>query len=141
MTDGVESRMLRAAMSRTMARTDREMLELAAKAFWGDDIDDCCSVRWLEVDQAIGYTHADNQDHNGEDRERVWNPLDDDGDALRLLAVRKLAVSWEYMPGHVLVEDTESDHHVVEQIIDGDRASALRRAATACMAEIGMAMP
>ena len=121
--------------------SDREMLELAAKAFWGDEVDDCCSIRWLEDEQAIGYTHADNQDHNGEDREFVWNPLTDDGDALRLLAVRQLAVSWEYMPGHVLVEDTASDHHAVEQIIDEDRASALRRAATACMAEIGRAMP
>lgn len=64
--------------------SDRELLELAAKAYWGDEIDDVCSIRWLEQDQAIGYTHGDNQDHNGQDREFVWNPLTDDGDALRL---------------------------------------------------------
>lgn len=66
--------------------TDRELLEAAAKAFWGKEIDDVCSVRWLEADQAIGYTHGDNQDHNGVDREFVWSPLTDDGDALRLAA-------------------------------------------------------
>lgn len=64
--------------------SDRELLELAAMAYWGDEIDDVCSIRWLEAEQAIGYTHGDNQDHNGVDREFVWNPLADDGDALRL---------------------------------------------------------
>lgn len=64
--------------------TDRELLELAAQAFWGSEIDDVCSIRWLEEDQAIGYTHGDNQDHNGIDREFVWNPLTDDGDSRRL---------------------------------------------------------
>lgn len=64
--------------------TDRELLELAAQAFWGSEIDDVCSIRWLEEDQAIGYTHGDNQDHNGVDCEFVWNPLENDGDALRL---------------------------------------------------------
>lgn len=72
--------------------TDRELLERAARAYWGDEIDDVCSIRWLETDHAIGYTHGDNQDHNGEDREFVWNPLDDDGDALRLAVKLRLSV-------------------------------------------------
>lgn len=66
---------------------EREMLELAAKAYWGNEIDDVCSIEWDAADNCIAYTHADNQDHNGLDRAFLWNPLTDDGDALRL-AVR-----------------------------------------------------
>jgi len=65
---------------------ERRMLELAALAYWGAEIDDVCSIRWLEDEQAIGYTHGDNQDHNGADQEFVWNPRESDGDALRLAA-------------------------------------------------------
>lgn len=43
--------------------TDRELLEAAAKAYWGSEIDDTCSIRWLDKDECIGYTHGDNQDH------------------------------------------------------------------------------
>ena len=75
--------------------TDRELLERAARAYWGDEIDDVCSIRWLETDQAIGYTHGDNQDHNGEDREFVWNPLTDDGDALRLAVKLRMTVDFD----------------------------------------------
>lgn len=73
--------------------TDRELLEKAARAYWGDEIDNECSIRWLEEDQAIGFTHGDNQDHNGEDRELVWNPLTDDGDALRLAVKMRFEIS------------------------------------------------
>ena len=72
--------------------TDRELLELAAMAYWGSEIDDVCSIRWLEEDQCIGYTHADNQDHNGNDVELCWNPLLDDGDAFRLAVKLSLLV-------------------------------------------------
>lgn len=74
--------------------TDKELLESAAKAYWGDEIDDVCSIRWLEADQAIGYTHGDNQDHNGQDVEYCWNPLTDDGDALRLAARLHLGIRY-----------------------------------------------
>jgi hypothetical protein len=80
--DGNVGRLVNEGTERKME--DRELLEKAAKAYWADEIDDVCSIRWLEGDQAIGYTHGDNQDHNGCDRERVWNPLEDDGAALRL---------------------------------------------------------
>lgn len=65
---------------------DCELLEMAAKAYWGEEIDDVCSVEWDESDNCIAYTHGDNQDHNGNDQTFLWNPLTDDGDALRLLA-------------------------------------------------------
>lgn len=60
--------------------SDRELLELAAKANWAFDIDDM-SLRWCDKEQCILYIHADNQDHNGIDRELPWRPLDDDSDA------------------------------------------------------------
>ncbi len=64
---------------------DRELLELAAKANWAREVaDDEISLRYCEINDGILYLHADNQDHNGHDREFVWNPLADDGDALRL---------------------------------------------------------
>lgn len=72
--------------------TDRELLELAAKAYWGDEIDDIVSVEWGEQDNAILFTHADNQDHNGIDRTFCWNPLADDGDALRLAVKLRLDI-------------------------------------------------
>lgn len=65
---------------------NKRLLEMAAKAFWGDEIDDVVSVEWSEQDNSILYTHADNQDHNGLDRTYRWNPLEEDGDALRLAA-------------------------------------------------------
>jgi hypothetical protein len=76
--------------------TEKELLEAAAKAYWGDEIDDVCSIRWLEADQAIGYTHADNQDHNGQDVELLWDPLIYDDDAFRLAAKLKIDIHYEY---------------------------------------------
>jgi hypothetical protein len=123
--------------------TDRELLEAAAVAYWGDEIDDVCSIRWLEEDQAIGYTHGDNQDHNGEDREFVWNPLTADGDALRLLTklpFRELyvseigaTVSWRrHDPsGHGYKCDEYADDH------GGDLNAATRRAIVRAAAAIG----
>ena len=74
--------------------TDKELLELAAIAFWGDEIDDVCSIRWLDRDECIGYTHGDNQDHNGQDVEWCWHPLADDGDCARLEAVLETEIQW-----------------------------------------------
>ncbi|WFC66382.1 hypothetical protein EUC41_08655 [Achromobacter denitrificans] len=68
-------------------QTDRELLELAARANWAQDVaNDEVSLRYCEINDGILYLHADNQDHNGHDREFVWNPLTDDGDAFRLSA-------------------------------------------------------
>lgn len=75
--------------------TDRELLELAAKAYWAGEIDDVMSFYWDEQESAISYTHADNQDHNGNDVELLWNPLIDDGDALRLAV--KLGISLAFL--------------------------------------------
>jgi len=74
---------------------DKRLLEMAAKAYWGDEIDDVCSIEWSEKDQAIVYTHADNQDHNGQDRNFLWNPLTDDGDAFRLAMKLRIDIHFD----------------------------------------------
>lgn len=128
--------------------TDRELLELAAKAFWGEEIDDVCSVRWLEEDQAIGYTHAENQDHNGIDQEFLWNPLEDDGDALRLAVALNLSVFTPGGAGDFAVASIEAgvlsddgDTWIQEWVTNGDKMAATRRAIVRAAAEIGRGMP
>jgi hypothetical protein len=121
--------------------TDRELLELAAKAYWGDEIDDVVSIRWGEADNAILYTHADNQDHDGHDREFCWNPLEQDYDALPL-AVKLHMTLRCYMgntcaqigvPGQQNAYCNETDHD--------DPGAATRRAIVRAAAEVGKAMP
>jgi hypothetical protein len=76
--------------------TDRELLEAAANANWQEDIaNEDVSLRYDEREDAILYLHQDNQDHNGYDREFVWDPRNDDGDALRLAAKLNLCIHFE----------------------------------------------
>lgn len=133
---------------------DRELLELAARAYWGDEIDDVCNIEWSEEDQAIAYTHADNQDHNGNDRTFLWSPLTDDGDALRL-AVRlgiKVMPYPVYSPDKHSVEASrlalapptdDENTYVGPQLVErygDDPCEATRRAITRAAAEIGKDM-
>lgn len=110
--------------------TDRELLELAALAYWGAEIDDVCSVCWLEEEQAVGYTHADNQDHNGCDVELVWNPITDDGDVFRL------AVKLNLLDAPRMIHERD-----VLMFTKGvEKLEATRRAIVRAAAEIGKAM-
>lgn len=120
--------------------TDRELLEAAAKAYWGDEIDDVVSVEWGEQDESILYTHGENQDHNGQDRTFRWNPLEEDADAFGLQVRLGILVKfdredevyaaagdgWEY-------PETYDEH-------GGDPLAATRRAITRAAAEIGRAL-
>ena len=118
---------------------DRELLELAAKAYWAGEIDDVMSFHWDEQEAAIAYTHADNQDHNGNDVELLWNPLADDGDALRLAAKLKLNVMQGYFSVGVTDEaeiDTASFVHDESQRLDATRKLIVHAAA-----EIGKDKP
>lgn len=123
--------------------TDRELLELAAKAYWGEEIDDVCSVRWSENDNAIVYMHGDNQDHNGRDVELCWNPLEWDHDALRLavkleIVVTPPIVSMGY--GQATAKIIKTQKQVVEWGDKRDPHAATRRAIVRAAAEIGRAM-
>lgn len=114
---------------------DRELLEKAAKAYWGEEIDDVCSIRWLEDECGIGYTHGDNQDHNGIDREFLWNPLTEDGDALRLAVKLQFSVTvFDDAIGIGCKQRTDARYE--EFPIEGNVNSATRRAIVRAAADI-----
>lgn len=70
--------------------TDRELLELAAKAA-GLEPD---KAEWTQRAGLVWIQHVD-----GIRKEFRWNPLTDDGDALRLEVVLKATVAWDPMRG------------------------------------------
>jgi len=111
--------------------TDRELLELAAKAagingwFIEDD-------EWL----GTGITFTDENDCN-----QCWNPLTDDGDALRLAV--KLEMEVNQSTSRVKAPDRShvKPRYVVVPIEDDDDPyAATRRAIVRAAAEIGKEM-
>lgn len=116
--------------------TDRELLELAAKAYWGDEIDDVVSVEWSEPDQGIAYTHGENQDHNGNDVTLIWNPLEDDGGALRLAVKLRMDVNFNATDVCAFPEDGRDG--AAEAVYVADPYAATRRAIVRAAAQIGM---
>jgi len=117
--------------------TDRELLELAAKAadvkydaeaskphpksgaFWG---------LWLVI-------HGEPSEY----QRRYWKPLTDDGDALRLAV--KLEIAINPFAGKTVVAHTESGRlgHEKWDCWDDDPYAATRRAIVRAAAEIGKA--
>lgn len=115
--------------------TDRELLELAAKAVgirltWGekfkigDDEVDCTDMP---------YAVSDSPDESP----AYWNPLTDDGDALRL-AVRLNAIRGFVYPDEV--SWSPADGPFIEPVINDDPYAAVRRCIVRAAAEIGKAM-
>lgn len=104
--------------------TDRELLGLAAKAA-GYEVLDWYGERYTTTDG---------------DRLFPWNPLADDGDALRLAVKLGLSMSTgggntvAHLYGWPLRSRFEGPH-------DGDPDAATRRAIVRAAAEIGRAMP
>lgn len=103
--------------------TDRELLELAAKAAGMEIVafkPGRKAIEWAQLSCAS-----------------LWNPLHDDGDALRLASVLLLDIAWEteysVSAGERWCEDIK-DH-------DNDRTTATRVAIVRAAAEIGRAMP
>lgn len=131
-------------------KTDRELLELAAKAYWGEEIGDICSIEWSEADQAIAYTHGENQDHNGRDCTFIWNPLADDGDTFRLEADMSFSVvvwadgvevgEFVFKAGR-FCSDPKRSSYVTFDECGGDRRAARRLAGVRAAAAIGESMP
>ena len=104
--------------------TDRELLEAAAKAAglaltWGekyklgDDIIDCTDIPYAASNQ------PDESDVH-------WNPLTDDGDALRLAVKLRLEVSWWRNALTVETDDKKATSGIVG--IGDDPYAATRRA-------------
>lgn len=112
--------------------TDRERLELAAKAA-GYDIQEACPERGLWVYLAPGHC-------------RWWNPLTDDGDALRLAMQLNMRVSIGTAGSMAYWEDQSGPncfYGPTEYHFDGrqSKGQATRRAIVRAAAEIGRAMP
>lgn len=114
--------------------TDRELLEMAAKAAgihesltWTPG-----ATPWLKVSEELS---------------RTWNPLADDGDALRLAVKLKLLVDFDSCcamgPKGTGGDDWfggGKDEHACISHDDCDAEAATRRAIVRAAAEIGRAM-
>jgi hypothetical protein len=110
--------------------TDKEILELAAKAA---DIE-----LWHEDVFTKGLTQKVSQSGI-----LCWNPLTDDGDALRLAVKLEMMIDYidrGYMAGHVLATAGPVMLSIYEPR-EPDPYAATRRAITRAAAEIGKAMP
>ena len=113
-----------------MSMSDRELLELAAKAL--DDPKLFANNTGAPWQYWIGFCEEMQCDVT-----RLWNPLEDDGDALRLAARLEIGLHWcisgrIYAHMHGGVETCESSRE--------DRESSLRRAIVRAAAEIGKSM-
>jgi hypothetical protein len=104
--------------------TDKELLELAAKAA---GLPEC---GWMGP--AFMYV----KDNTFTD----WDPLTDDGDALRLAVKLNLLVHCETLAyTHAMQEDIHVTEHIGNDLT-GDIYAATRRAITRAAAEIGKTM-
>ena len=104
--------------------TDRELIEAAAKASSFD-------ITWIEVDEWFWVLTDDGDSH-------PWNPLTDDGDALRLAV--KLGMSVCPGPDTVQVAKLNSRGWLVaayERIDVPDPYAATRRAIVRAAAALG----
>jgi len=107
----------------TKPTTDRELLELAAKA------------AGYEYAKHGGYIVVDGIPGN-------WNPLTDDGDALRLAVKLRLTVSWDRFDDDDYATATPPHtNQGYDCMVDQDPHAATRRAIVRAAAEIGKAMP
>ena len=125
--------------------TDRELLEAAAKAAgmtltWGekyklgDDIIDCTDIPYAKSNQP-------------DEADMHWNPLTDDGDALRLAVALELEVYFgddeagtSVHVGYAAAPDSASMVRYCIQPSNADPLAATRRAITRAAAEIGRSM-
>lgn len=112
-------------------RTDRELLELAAKAVG--------MVTYGDYDDNMWAHRADQHPDEG----RRWNPLTDDGDALRLAIVLRMDVT--FVDNMVVVywydKHTLMSRAFEEPINDAqDEREATRRAIVRVAAAIGREM-
>ena len=107
---------------RTM--TDKELLELAAKAVGID-------IEWYAPNVEVwDFVQVPN-----------WNPLKDDGDALRLAVKLKMDVIQFSKCVRVDGKNHEDWYESLHEEHEDDPYAATRRAVVRCAAEIGKAMP
>jgi hypothetical protein len=101
-------------------KTDRELLELAAKAS-GE-----LTASWYGNDAYFDGVLS------------RWNPLNDDGDALRLAVKLRLTVSWDRFDDEDYATATPPHtHQGYDCMVSQDPYAATRRAITRAAAAIG----
>ena len=112
--------------------TDRELLELAAKAAGVTHLD------WIGV--GLQEQRVNDVPHCGPVGE--WNPLNDDGDALRLAVMLQISLAMNQPVGGVEAWYGKNGFFTREKFNDKcDATGATRRAIVRAAAEIGKAMP
>jgi hypothetical protein len=104
---------------------DRELLELAARA------------AGYSVRAVSGYEQGGTVSFYMEPSQLYWNPLTDDGDALRLAVCLRLKI--ELKTNHLYVIDDESGLVIAQAYID-DPYAATRRAIVRAAAALGKGM-
>jgi len=100
---------------------DRELLERAAKA------------------AGIDYYNQDSFGNIHEKKGGTWNPLTDDGDALRLAVKLGLALVVGNIDGVIAVQSEQLPDVITAELTD-DPYAATRRAIVRAAAEIGRAL-
>ncbi|WP_323600637.1 hypothetical protein [Pseudomonas putida] len=104
---------------------DRELLDLAAKAAGMPPLHDEHGIFSAWVGDS--------------ERGHWWNPLEDDGDALRLAA--DLCINIEWFPGMKFVQTCRFGiGEIIGWVDERGRSVSLRRAITVAAAKIGKAM-
>ena len=113
--------------------TDKEMLELAAKAAGVD-------ARWSP--DGLLRDCTDGHPAMNIYAAPTWNPLTDDGDALRLAVKLKLDVFFHTsrVEAHIAGGRIPPIHHIAREIYDTNPYVATRRAIVRAAAEIGKEM-
>lgn len=118
--------------------TDRQLLELAAKAAGLEVIKHCQEAR----DKA-GYGHVGLyvKSNQGELISTGWNPLTDDDHALRLAVNLRIDVQHWDGPERISAEHPDLPINSITLEVEGDAMTICRRVITRAAAEIGRAMP
>ena len=121
--------------------TDRELIELAAKAYGFGDQDG--NFIWTESEYPRGSkTNGALWNYMGWcDTAELWNPLTDDGDALRLAVSLGLIVDIDTEEHYTEIEFTSN--YEGKSVSEGhgfDATEATRRAITRAAAQIGKEM-
>lgn len=119
--------------------TDRELLEWAAKAagFGAPRSGNTC---WTESEYPRkSGKHGALWNYIGHmDDAKLWNPLTDDGDALRLAVMAGIDIT---VSGGNTAATSYKDSSCFQEYADGDLMAATRRAIVRAAAEIGKQMP
>ena len=118
--------------------SDKELLELAAKAAG-------IEVEWKEVTRSriAEFKIIKHEKHCGFfAKGKEWNPLTDDGDALRLAVKLKLDVFFHTsrVEAHIAGGRIPPIHHIAREIYGTNPYVATRRAIVRAAAEIGKEM-